>query len=172
MSPDARADVERLWASYKARAAREVRDQLILHYSPLVKYVAGRVAVGLPQNVEQADLVSYGIFGLIDAIDKFDPDRGLQVRDLRHRPHQGRHPRRAALDRLGAPVGAGQGPGASRRPTPSSRASCTARRPTTSWPPSSSMTDDQLQTTLEPDLLRRPRRARRDARPAATGASP
>ena len=43
-----------------------------------MKYVAGRVAVGLPQNVEQADLVSYGIFGLIDAIDKFDLDRGYK----------------------------------------------------------------------------------------------
>ena len=51
---------------------------LIVHYSPLVKYVAGRVAVGLPQNVEQSDLVSYGMFGLIDAIDKFEPDRGFK----------------------------------------------------------------------------------------------
>ena len=59
-------------------ATRADRDQLIVHYSPLVKYVAGRVAVGLPQNVEQADLVSYGIFGLIDAIDKFDPGRGYK----------------------------------------------------------------------------------------------
>ncbi|GIU83915.1 MAG: RNA polymerase sigma factor WhiG [Acidimicrobiales bacterium] len=58
--------------------SRELRDQLILHYSPLVKYVAGRVAIGLPQNVEQADLVSYGIFGLIDAIEKFDPSRGYK----------------------------------------------------------------------------------------------
>ena len=45
---------------------------MILHYSPLVKYVAGRVGVGLPSNIDQSDLVSYGIFGLIDAIDKFD----------------------------------------------------------------------------------------------------
>ena len=51
---------------------------MILHYSPLVKYVASRVAVGLPQNVEQADLVSYGMFGLIDAIDKFEPGRGFK----------------------------------------------------------------------------------------------
>jgi RNA polymerase sigma factor for flagellar operon FliA len=49
-----------------------------VHYSPLVKYVAGRVAVGLPQNVDQADLVSYGIFGLIDAIEKFDLERGYK----------------------------------------------------------------------------------------------
>jgi len=75
---DEPAQIERLWADYKASGTREVRDQLILHYSPLVKYVAGRVAVGLPQNVEQADLVSYGIFGLIDAIDKFDPGRGYK----------------------------------------------------------------------------------------------
>jgi RNA polymerase sigma factor for flagellar operon FliA len=78
MAAEASADVERLWAVYKGGGDREVRDQLILHYSPLVKYVAGRVAVGLPQNVEQADLVSYGIFGLIDAIDKFDVDRGYK----------------------------------------------------------------------------------------------
>jgi len=78
LAADAGADVERLWSSYKEEATREVRDQLILHYSPLVKYVAGRVAVGLPHNVEQADLVSYGIFGLIDAIDKFDPGRGFK----------------------------------------------------------------------------------------------
>jgi RNA polymerase sigma factor for flagellar operon FliA len=78
VSADAAADIDRLWASYKADSTRDVRDALILHYSPLVKYVAGRVAVGLPQNVEQADLVSYGIFGLIDAIEKFDLDRGYK----------------------------------------------------------------------------------------------
>jgi RNA polymerase sigma factor for flagellar operon FliA len=70
--------IEQLWAEYKASAAREARDKLIVHYSPLVKYVAGRVSVGLPQNVDQADLVSYGIFGLIDAIDKFDTGRNIK----------------------------------------------------------------------------------------------
>jgi len=72
------AELEKLWARYKEGREEPVREQLILHYSPLVKYVAGRVAVGLPQNVEQADLVSYGIFGLIDAIDKFEPSRGYK----------------------------------------------------------------------------------------------
>ena len=72
------AELERLWADYKASANVELRDRLIVHYSPLVKYVAGRVAVGLPQNVEQADLVSNGIFGLIDAIEKFEPERGYK----------------------------------------------------------------------------------------------
>jgi RNA polymerase sigma factor FliA len=70
--------VDTLWATYKDSADSEDRDRLILHYSPLVKYVAGRVAVGLPQNVEQSDLVSYGIFGLIDAIEKFDLGRGFK----------------------------------------------------------------------------------------------
>lgn len=69
---------EELWRQYAKAPAQNVRDQLIVHYSPLVKYVAGRVAVGLPQSVEQSDLISYGIFGLIDAIDKFDPKRGYK----------------------------------------------------------------------------------------------
>jgi RNA polymerase sigma factor FliA len=70
--------IEGLWQEYKESGRRDLRDRLILHYSPLVKFVAGRVAVGLPQNVEQSDLVSYGIFGLIDAIEKFDLDRGYK----------------------------------------------------------------------------------------------
>src|ERR687892_2928666 len=71
-------EVAQAWEEYKARALPEARDRLILNYSPLVKYVAGRVAVGLPANIEQSDLISYGIFGLIDAIDKYDPARGIK----------------------------------------------------------------------------------------------
>jgi len=71
-------DIDRLWAAYKEAGDPALRDQLIVHYAPLVKYVAGRVGTGLPQNVDQADLVSYGIFGLIDAIEKFDLDRGFK----------------------------------------------------------------------------------------------
>ena len=71
-------EIDRLWAEFKKTGDTRQRDTLIVHYSPLVKYVAGRVAVGLPQNVEQADLVSYGIFGLIDAIEKFDLERGFK----------------------------------------------------------------------------------------------
>ncbi|MFP5320494.1 MAG: RNA polymerase sigma factor WhiG [Acidimicrobiia bacterium] len=78
MTDLASADIDRLWSQYKQSGSRRARDQLIVHYSPLVKYVAGRVAVGLPQNVDQADLVSYGLFGLIDAIDKFEPERGFK----------------------------------------------------------------------------------------------
>src|SRR5690349_6556589 len=78
MDTDDAAAISGLWAEYKSAASRDARDRLILHYSPLVKYVAGRVSVGLPQNIEQSDLVSYGIFGLIDAIEKFDPARKIK----------------------------------------------------------------------------------------------
>ena len=79
MEPEDDATViTKLWTDYKETGSREARDRLIVHYSPLVKYVAGRVSAGLPQNIEQADLVSYGIFGLIDAIDKFDTDRQIK----------------------------------------------------------------------------------------------
>ncbi|HEX3707324.1 MAG TPA: RNA polymerase sigma factor WhiG [Mycobacteriales bacterium] len=67
-----------LWRSFKDTGDQPLRERLILHYSPLVKYVAGRVGVGLPPNIEQADLVSYGIFGLIDAIEKFDISRAIK----------------------------------------------------------------------------------------------
>ena len=50
--------VAELWEAYHRSPGRPTRDPLIVHYSPLVKYVAGRVAVGLPHNVEQADLVA------------------------------------------------------------------------------------------------------------------
>ncbi|MFN8104738.1 MAG: RNA polymerase sigma factor WhiG [Acidimicrobiia bacterium] len=71
-------DIRRLWVAYHGEGDKDARDKLIVHYSPLVKYVAGRVSVGLPSNVEQADLVQYGMFGLIDAIDKFDTERGIK----------------------------------------------------------------------------------------------
>ena len=67
-----------MWVQFKQTGDQRVRERLILHYSPLVKYVAGRVGVGLPANIEQADLVSYGIFGLIDAIEKFDLERSIK----------------------------------------------------------------------------------------------
>jgi RNA polymerase sigma factor for flagellar operon FliA len=72
------AALRSLWEKFKATGDPGTRERLILHYSPLVKYVAGRVGVGLPPNIEQADLVSYGIFGLIDAIEKFDITRAIK----------------------------------------------------------------------------------------------
>jgi RNA polymerase sigma factor FliA len=74
--PQVDDELGRQWHDFKADAAPEAREKLILHYAPLVKYVASRVATGLPSSVEQADLVSYGMFGLIDALQKFEPGRG------------------------------------------------------------------------------------------------
>ncbi|MET8684960.1 RNA polymerase sigma factor WhiG [Streptomyces sp. NPDC004732] len=76
--PSAPSSLDELWRSYKDTGDGRLREQLILHYSPLVKYVAGRVSVGLPPNVEQADFVSSGVFGLIDAIEKFDIERSIK----------------------------------------------------------------------------------------------
>ncbi|MDI6844152.1 MAG: RNA polymerase sigma factor WhiG [Anaerosomatales bacterium] len=72
------SDIERCWAAYKETGDPEAREKLILNYSPLVKYVAGRLSSNLPQTVDTADLISYGVFGLIDAIDKFEPERGIK----------------------------------------------------------------------------------------------
>jgi RNA polymerase sigma factor for flagellar operon FliA len=65
-----------IWHAFKSLGDDAAREQLILHYAPLVKYVASRVATGLPSSVEQSDLVSYGMFGLMDALNKFEPGRG------------------------------------------------------------------------------------------------
>jgi RNA polymerase sigma factor FliA len=67
-----------LWQRYKRTGEPGARERLILQYSPLVKYVAGRVSVGLPSSIEHGDLVSYGMFGLIDAIEKFDLHKGVK----------------------------------------------------------------------------------------------
>jgi RNA polymerase sigma factor for flagellar operon FliA len=71
-------ELTELWTDYKATGDERAREGLILHYSPLVKFVAGRVGSGLPRNVDQNDLVSFGTFGLIDAVDKFEPERGFK----------------------------------------------------------------------------------------------
>ena len=66
------------WNRWLVRKNQASRDHLIVHYSPLVKFVAGRVGAGLPNSVDPGDLVSYGVFGLIDAIDRYEPDRGFK----------------------------------------------------------------------------------------------
>jgi RNA polymerase sigma factor for flagellar operon FliA len=71
-------ELDRLWTEFKERAEQTARERLILHYAPLVKYVVGRLAAGLPHTVERADLVSYGMFGLMDALDKFDRTREVK----------------------------------------------------------------------------------------------
>jgi RNA polymerase sigma factor for flagellar operon FliA len=70
--------IESLWAEFKRTGSQPLRNQLIVYYSPFVKYVAGRVLSGLPRHFDEEDLVSYGIIGLIDAIERFEPDRNLR----------------------------------------------------------------------------------------------
>ena len=71
-------DTDKLWAEYRKKPTQEIREQLILAYAQLVKLVAGRMSMYLGHNVEFDDLVSYGIFGLIDAIDKFDMEKNVK----------------------------------------------------------------------------------------------
>ena len=71
-------DTQTLWHEYRATRDRGVRDRLILTYAPLVKFVAGRLGSSLPSHVDEQDLVSYGLLGLIGAIERFDPDREIK----------------------------------------------------------------------------------------------
>jgi RNA polymerase sigma factor for flagellar operon FliA len=71
---------DELWEEYKHTRNPAIRELFIKQYSPLVKYVAGKVAVGMPSNVEFDDLVGFGVFGLLDAIDKFDPDKNVKFK--------------------------------------------------------------------------------------------
>lgn len=71
---------QKLWEQYKVSHDQRIKDALIMKYASFVKYVAGRIAVNLPSNVEFDDLVSYGILGLIDAIDKYDVDRNIKFK--------------------------------------------------------------------------------------------
>ena len=68
----------KLWEEYSKKQSEKLREQIILEYVPLVKLVAGRLNMYLGYTVEYDDLVSYGVFGLIDAIDKFDYDKGIK----------------------------------------------------------------------------------------------
>jgi RNA polymerase sigma factor FliA len=75
---DQTTDTRVLWQEFKRTGDRGLRDRLILTYAPLVKYVAGRLGSGLPAHVEEGDLVSYGLLGLIGAIERFDPERDIK----------------------------------------------------------------------------------------------
>jgi RNA polymerase sigma factor for flagellar operon FliA len=71
-------ELREVWRRYKADGDRRARERLVLAYSPLVKYVAGRTAAGLPPHVEETDLISYGLVGLISAIERFEPSREIK----------------------------------------------------------------------------------------------
>jgi RNA polymerase sigma factor for flagellar operon FliA len=71
-------ELKELWRRYKEDDDKRAREQLVLAFSPLVKYVAGRMSSGLPAHVEESDLISYGLLGLISAIERFDPGREIK----------------------------------------------------------------------------------------------
>ncbi len=73
--PPRPAPVDQLWSAYLADPTRTLRDRLVVHFAPLVRAVAHRVAAGLPSYLDHADLAQSGVFGLIDAIERFDPER-------------------------------------------------------------------------------------------------
>jgi len=71
-------ELKDLWRRYKEEEDPRARERLVLAYAPLVKYVAGRMSSGLPSHVEEADLISYGLLGLISAIERFEPAREIR----------------------------------------------------------------------------------------------
>ena len=71
-------DIQNRWQDYLTSRDRELRDQLIMQYAPLVKYVAGRMVVSLPGLINNEDILSYGTIGLIQAVDRFDPSQGVK----------------------------------------------------------------------------------------------
>ncbi|MCH5257398.1 MAG: FliA/WhiG family RNA polymerase sigma factor [Lachnospiraceae bacterium] len=89
------AGKKKLWEEYGKNGSPEVREKIILEYAPLVKMVAGRLSMYLGYNVEYEDLVSYGVFGLIDAIDKFDA-----LKDVKFETYASLRIRGAILDQI------------------------------------------------------------------------
>jgi RNA polymerase sigma factor for flagellar operon FliA len=71
---------EELWSMYRNDKDPAIRDAFIRQYAPLVKYVAGKVAASMPNTVEFEDLVGFGVFGLLDAIEKFDPEKNVKFK--------------------------------------------------------------------------------------------
>ena len=122
-----------LWRRYKASGSDRAREQLVVAYSPLVKYVAGRMSSGLPAHVEEADLISYGLIGLINAIERFDPEREIKFETYAITRIKG-----AIIDELRAldwvPRSVRARAREIERATAAWSTACTARPPTRRWP--------------------------------------
>lgn len=86
-----------LWARYQSSRSPALREQIVEHYAPLIKHVMARLPVRLPAHVDQDDLVGYGAVGLIEAVDRFDPDMGIKFETFARKRIRG-----AALDALRA----------------------------------------------------------------------
>jgi RNA polymerase sigma factor for flagellar operon FliA len=124
------------WSRYLEEADAESREQIILQHTPLVKYVIGRLAIHLPQILDFEDVLAYGTLGLIQALDRFDPSRGVKFESYAVMRIRG-----AILDALRAlracPSRSPRRPSGCRPRRSSWRTASGVPRPTTSWPPRS-----------------------------------
>lgn len=75
---DSKVNIEKAWQSFRKNRDAAAKEQLITHYAPMIKYVVGRLGMHIGSHADTEDLISYGIFGLIDAIDKFDDTKGVK----------------------------------------------------------------------------------------------
>ena len=129
-------------------ATATARERLVVAYSPMVKFVAGRLGAGLPSHVEDADLISYGLVGLIGAIERFEPERGIKFETFAMTRIRGVDHRRTALAGLGAALGPLAGAGDRSRPGQArARAAAGADRGRAGGR-NSSMTEAELQSSL------------------------
>ncbi len=76
MTSNQESNIQKLWIAYQEEKSPEIREQIVNHYLSLVNIIAGRIAISLPAYVDRDDLISCGFFGLLDAIERYDPIRG------------------------------------------------------------------------------------------------
>ena len=148
MSTKLDVDVTELWREFKEHPTTPLRNRLVEQYLPLVKYNGERIWARLPDGVELDDLISAGVFGLMDAIDAFDLTRGVKFETYCVPAHPRGHARRAADDGLGAAAGAQQGQQAERGPQDARGRSSAARPPRTSWPSTWACRVDELEKMI------------------------
>lgn len=93
-------DLTAAWADFKLRDDKEARNRLILHYNGFVRAIAARVSAQLPKMIDREDLVSYGLFGLLDALEKFDPSRRADGKPIKFETYAGTRIRGAIFDEI------------------------------------------------------------------------
>ena len=71
---------QKIWAEYKKTRSVELRNIIVSKYAPLAKFVAGRLSIGMPPSVDFGDMVNCGIMGLLDAVEKFEPDKNVKFK--------------------------------------------------------------------------------------------
>ena len=140
-------ELKELWRRCKEEGDERARERLVVAYSPLVKYVAGRMAAGLPSHVEEGDLISYGLIGLIGSIERYDLDREIKFETFAVSRIRARSSTSCARS-TGCRARSARRPATSRRSTRSSRTSSAAHRARRRWPTSSASPSTTSATTL------------------------